>query len=272
MNFPQVFEPAARIVCGVKVPSPAAGSCVLARGVEALAPGLAWLPASRTLIAADAHLAYEDVVGGALPLWSTAEIVATLGIVARAAGAREIVFLGDIVHGAQMSEGAMRAVRGGLALLREIASLTLVAGNHEGRSRAFAVLGDTVDDCERDGWLLVHGDRPAALGRPAIIGHLHPSLHMGGGANVPAFVASEALVCVPALTPYSPGLDLLSGDFARAIGLWSVRRCDAHVVAATLDRVFPFGSLATLRDTLRAPGAAAQRPPSRFRKRHLRPG
>jgi metallophosphoesterase superfamily enzyme len=254
----------------MKAPAPASGKCELARGVEALAPGLAWLPESRTLIAADAHLAYEDVVGGALPLWSTAEIVATLGIVARSAGAREIVFLGDIVHGSQMSEGAMRAVNEGLDLLRETAQVTLVAGNHEGRSRAFKVLGATVDDCERDGWLLVHGDRPASLGRRAIIGHLHPSLHMGGGANVPAFVASEALVVVPALTPYSPGLDLLSTDFARAIGLWAVHRGDAHVVAATLDRVFPFGSLATLRETLRSQYAASRQPPSRFRKKHLR--
>jgi metallophosphoesterase superfamily enzyme len=255
----------------VKFPARASGSCELARGVEALAPGLAWLPASRTLIAADAHLAYEDVVGGALPLWSTAEIVATLGIVARNVAALEIVFLGDIVHGSAMSEGAMRTVRDGLSVLREVASLTLVAGNHEGRSRAFAVLGDTVEECERDGWLLVHGDRPAALGRPAIIGHLHPSIHLGGGASVPAFVASEALVVVPALTPYSPGLDLLSSDFAKAIGLWSVRRSDAHVVATSLDRVFPFGSLATLRDALRAP-ASPQRAPSRFRKRHLKAG
>jgi metallophosphoesterase superfamily enzyme len=254
----------------MRTPAPASGSHPLARGVEAFAPGLAWLPESRTLIAADAHLAYEDVVGGALPLWSTAEIVATLAIVARSVAAREIVFLGDIVHGSNMSEGAMRTVREGLDLLRETAAVTLVAGNHEGRSRAFNVLGTTVDDCERDGWLLVHGDRPAALGRRAIIGHLHPSLHMGGGANVPAFVASEMLVVVPALTPYSPGLDLLSTDFARAIGLWAVRRSDAHVVAATLDRVFPFGSLATLGETLRAPHATMARAPSRFRKRYLR--
>ncbi len=207
----------------------------LAHGVVALAPGVAWLSASRTLVAADAHLAYEDVVGGALPLWSTADIVATLALVAQRERAREIVFLGDIVHGAHMSDGAMRVVREGLELLRTHAEVTLVAGNHEGRSRAFRVLGTTVDECERDGWLLVHGDRPAALSRRAIIGHLHPSLHMGGGANVPAFVASDALVVVPAMTPYSPGLDLLSEEFASAIGLWSVRDLDAHVVAAEIE-------------------------------------
>ncbi|MBD5656433.1 MAG: hypothetical protein IAI50_14805 [Candidatus Eremiobacteraeota bacterium] len=253
----------------MKAPSRSAERYELARGVVALAPGLGWLPATRTLIVADAHLAYEDVVGGALPLWSTTDIVATLLLAVVRSEAREIVFLGDIVHGAHMSEGAVRTVRDGLDVLRGRAEVTLVAGNHEGRSRAFAVLGATVEACERDGWLLVHGDRPAALGRPAIIGHLHPSLHMGGGANVPAFVASDALVVVPAMTPYSPGLDVLSLDFTNAIGSWSVQRRDAHVVATTVDRLFPFGSLATLRESLRAP-ATLRRSPARFR-RYLRP-
>jgi metallophosphoesterase superfamily enzyme len=256
----------------MKAPARSAERVALARGVVALAPGLAWLPATRTLIAADAHLAYEDVVGGALPLWSTTEIVATLALVAARCAAREIVFLGDIVHGAAMSEGAMRTVRGGLDVLRASAAVTLVAGNHEGRSRAFAVLGATVEECERDGWLLVHGDRPAALGRPSIIGHLHPSLHLGGAATVPTFVASDALVVVPALTPYSSGLDVLSQEFAHAIGGWNVQRRDAHVVAATVERLYPFGSLATLRDTLRSPlaRAASSGAGGRYRKKHLR--
>jgi metallophosphoesterase superfamily enzyme len=252
------------------LPAPSSERYRLAEGVIALAPGLAWLEASRTLIAADAHLAYEDVVGGALPLWSTAEIVATLALVAERAQAREIVFLGDVVHGAQMSEGAVREVQAALAALRARTAVTLVAGNHEGRSRAFAILGPTVEETQRDGWLLVHGDRPAALGTRAIIGHLHPSLHLGPGASVPAFVASEALVVVPALTPYSPGLDLLSEEFGAILGAWAVRRRDAHVVAATLDRVYPFGSLATLRGAL---GTAPWRGrPHRFRAaRKLRP-
>jgi len=227
------------------------------------------LPSSGVLIAADAHLAYEDVVGGALPLWSTTEILATLALAATRLGAREIVFLGDIVHGPRMSEGANRTVRAGLALLRERLEVTLVAGNHEGRTRAFAILGQTVDACERDGWLLVHGDGPAALGRRAVIGHLHPSLYLGGGASVPAFVACDALVVVPALTPYSPGLDLCSDDFANAIGAWAVARRDVHVVAASAERVFPFGGLVALRRELRSPVARAPRP-ARFRKRHMR--
>ena len=254
----------------MKAPSHAVDAFELVPGIVALAPGLVWMSATRTLLAADAHLAYEDVIGGALPLWSTTEIAALLALVAARMDAREIVFLGDIVHGSMMSEGAMRTVRDALDLLRASRAITLVAGNHEGRSRAFAVLGATVESCEREGWLLVHGDQPARLGTRTIIGHLHPSLHMGGGATVPAFVASDSLVCVPALTPYSSGLDVLGDDFARAIGGWSVTRRDAHVVAASGDRVFPFGSLAMLRTTLGRAAANASRPPPRFRKRHLR--
>ena len=247
-----MFKKFAENVSDLKSPSPAAEAHEIAQGVIAVAPGLAWLVGSRALLVADAHLAYEDVVGGALPLWSTAEIVTTLAVLAGRLEAREIVFLGDIVHGSMMSDGAMRVVRDGLDLLRASCTVTLIAGNHEGKSRAFKVLGHTVESCERDGWLLIHGDRAAVLGTRTIIGHLHPSLHLGGAATVPAFVGSEMLVCVPALTPYSSGLDVLSDDFARAIGAWNVVRADAHVVAVTNDRVLPFGSLSTLRETLRA--------------------
>jgi metallophosphoesterase superfamily enzyme len=233
--------------------APAAATYALADGVVALSPGVAWLPASRAIVAADAHLAYEEVIGAALPLWSTDEIVATLSAVARSAGAREIIFLGDIVHGPRMSEGAMRAVRAALDRLREEAAVTLVAGNHEGRSRAFAVLGETVEFAERDGRLLVHGDGPAELGRPTMIGHLHPSLRLGGGATAPAFVGCQALVVLPALNPYSPGLDVASDAFAAAIGLWNVRREDVQVVACAGELLYPFGSLSHLREGMREP-------------------
>ena len=70
----------------------------LAPGVFALPGRLLWLEGSRALVAADAHLGYEDVIGGALPLWSTSEIAATLCRTAAELGAREIVLLGDALH------------------------------------------------------------------------------------------------------------------------------------------------------------------------------
>jgi metallophosphoesterase superfamily enzyme len=199
-------------------------------------------------VAADVHFAYEDVIGGALPTWSTPEIAGTLAIAAQRLRAEEIVLLGDVIHGSTMSEGAARAVRDALDVLRGIAKLTLVAGNHEGRTRGEAVLGDTVEYAQRDGWLLLHGDRAPFAHARSIIGHLHPSMPLGPGESAPAFLASETLVVVPALTPYSRGLNVLSNECLRALRPWrNSPNADLNVVAAAGELLYPFGSLTELR-------------------------
>ncbi len=252
-------------------PAPAGVACPLADGVVALAAGFALLARSRVLLVADAHFGYEDVIGGgaALPLWSTAEMTASIAIAAQRNAVVEIVFLGDVIHGSRMSDGAIAIVADALAELRAIAPLTFVAGNHEGRSRGSTILGATVERCERDGWLLIHGDKPGPLGARAIIGHLHPSLHLGGDASVPAFLGGERIVVVPALTPYSRGLDVLSDECLAALAPWNARRADLHVVAATSERVFPFGTLAALHGALRRPAPRAS--PPGFVRRRLKP-
>ncbi len=253
-------------------PAAACDAYELAHGVVALPGGFALLSASRTLLCADAHLGYEDVMGGGagLPLWSTGEIASSIAVAARRHAVREIVFLGDAIHGAGLSEGAARAVASALDALRAIARVTCVAGNHEGRSRGAAVLGATVEAAVRDGWTLEHGDRPALqAGGRTIIGHLHPSIHLGGDVTAPAFVGSRTLVVVPALTPYSPGLDVTSEACADALAAWNVRPGDAHVVGATSERVFPFGRLSALRARLHVHGPqAAER---LGKRRRLRP-
>lgn len=228
----------------------------LVPGVSALSPGLLWLHASRALVAADVHFAYEDVIGAALPAWSTAEIASTLLTAAQRINAREIVLLGDVIHGSKMSEGAARTVRAALERLRAAARLTIVAGNHEGRTRGAGVLGETVDAVERDGWLLLHGDKPSL--QRSIIGHLHPSLALGGGVTSPAFLASSRLVVLPALTPYSGGLDVLSDECLRALKTFGIAsRGELHVVAAEGELLYPFGTLSRLRGLLLRPNGRA---------------
>ncbi|HTD37798.1 MAG TPA: hypothetical protein VK669_09805 [Candidatus Limnocylindrales bacterium] len=260
-------------------PAAACDAYELADGVVGLPGGFALLTRSRALVCADAHLGYEDVMGGgaALPLWSTDEIVASIALAAWRHDAREIVFLGDAIHGAGLSEGAARAVGAALGVLRAQAEVTVVAGNHEGRTRGVAVLGATVESCERDGWTLVHGDRPEPASRSSepdarrtMIGHLHPSLHLGGDVSAPAFLAARALIVVPALTPYSPGLDVTSDACLGALAPWGVGRRDLHVVAATAERVFPFGTLSALRGALHL-GANAGGAEPLGRRRRLRP-
>ena len=68
--------------------------------------------------------------------------------------------------------------------------------------------------------------------------------------TAPAFLAARALVVLPALTPYSPGLDVTGDACLEALAPWGVGRRDLHVVAATGERVFPFGTLSALRGAL----------------------
>jgi metallophosphoesterase superfamily enzyme len=232
----------------------------MAPGVVALPGGLAWLPGCRALLAADAHFGYEDVVGAALPVWSTDEIAAYLHVAIARLQATELIFLGDAIHGTRMHEGAERRVRAALALLRDRVSVTVVAGNHEGATRGIAALGDVVEEAERDGWLLLHGDRGRSDARPAIIGHLHPSLHLGGERSVQAFVGSDRIVVVPALTPHSTGLDVLSEACSKVLRRWTNAPQALHVVAVTAEAVYPFGALASLRPALRSRSPGPRRP------------
>lgn len=228
----------------------------LANGVSALASGLLFLHRSRTLVAADAHFGYEDAIGAMLPMWSTRELRDVLLNAIHAMDAREVLLLGDAIHSSRLSGGATRGVRDALDAVRAKATLTIVAGNHEGKSRGAAVLGETVESAERDGWLLLHGDKPPDLielsvARGVIIGHLHPSLPLGGGDTAPAFLANDRLIVIPALTPYSSGLNVCSDACRNALRpfLTGVHR-ELQVVASTGERCYAFGTLSTLRSIL----------------------
>lgn len=232
----------------MSAPQPASESFELVEGAVALPGGLLLLSRSRTLVAADAHFGYEDVIGGVLPLWSTTETTQMLLRAARRMQAREIVFLGDVIHSTRMSEGAAQAVNHAIELLRRECTVTLVAGNHEGRTRGAAILGETEDAVERDGWLLLHGDEPV-LGRRCIVGHLHPSLPLDVSHSVPVFLAAPHLIVVPALTPYSNGLNALSAECTHALREFGETK-DFTVVASTEDRVYPFGKRRDLQRAL----------------------
>jgi len=229
----------------------AAASHELVSDAFALPHGLLWLRRARTLVAADVHFGYEDAIGGALPLWSTDETATLLGEAIAACGARELVLLGDIVHSSHLGDGAAAVVVETLDALRARCDVVAVAGNHEGRTRGRAILGETVESIERDGWLLLHGDRPPPPGTRCIVGHLHPSIRLGAEASIPAFLSGPALIVAPALTPYSPGLDVRSDSCARAVRAFGARIEDLAVVGCGEDRVYPFGPVGGLRAATR---------------------
>lgn len=231
--------------------SAASPAYALAPGVLALPKGLLLLERTRTLVAADVHFGYEDAIGGALPPWSTEETEALLLAAISRYDARELVLLGDIVHSSALGEAAARRVAATMGALRSRCPVVAVAGNHEGRSRGRAILGETVEAAERDGRLLLHGDKPPRPGARCIVGHLHPSIRLGADRSIPAFLAGASLVVAPALTPYSSGLDVRSDACARAVRSFGARIDDLEVVGCGDDRVYPFGGVRALRSATR---------------------
>lgn len=240
----------------------------IAPGVRAIAPGFAFIEATRTLVTADTHFGYEDAIGSALPAWSTDEMVATLLLAIRRSDATELVILGDIVHAPRLSEGMATRVRSALETLRAECTLTLIEGNHEGRGRANAIVGETHDFVERAGWTLLHGDKAHPSGR-AMIGHLHPSLPLAAGHTAPAFLVSPTVIVVPALTPYSPGLSATSRECLNALRTFGVRSFgELQLTACMPERLYAFGSIGAMLDVLRTPAADDR---NRFKRRILRP-
>jgi metallophosphoesterase superfamily enzyme len=227
-----------------ELPLPAPSIEVL-RGVRIFFDGLALLEETGSLLAADIHFAYEEMIGGSLPLWSIPETVRILLDAIERVSARELILLGDVVHGSRMSNTAARHVFEALEALRAVCTLTIIAGNHEGRSRGVGVLGPTEEEVERAGWLLVHGDE-IVRGKRCIIGHLHPSMHLAGYKSAPAFLTSASLIVLPALTPYSRGLDVCSKQATEALLPWLAPEEALLAFAAAGNMIYPFGSLETL--------------------------
>uniref|UniRef100_E6Q401 Calcineurin-like phosphoesterase domain-containing protein n=1 Tax=mine drainage metagenome TaxID=410659 RepID=E6Q401_9ZZZZ len=227
-------------------------SVSLGGGAHALAGGLLWIEPSASLVVADLHLGYEEAIGGALPLWSLDESLAALERARAAYDARELILLGDVVHGVRLSDGATARVLTTVQRLRQLCTLTIVAGNHEGRTRGAGLLGECVEEIERAGMLLHHGDRTRLSGARHVIGHLHPSVALGGEQSVPAFLVAPELIVLPAATPYSRGLNVLSRDCRTEIGAYGARSTSTHVIAATATHCYPFGSIASLARATRA--------------------
>ena len=214
-----------------------------------LAPGLwldarraVWLPEHGVLAVADLHLGYawaHRAQGNLLPVAADDGTIRRLRELVDDYQPREVVVLGDVVHGFSAREPVRDELR---RLADEIggrAPLRLLAGNHDGwlpELLAAAGLDLAVED---ELWcgphLLLHGHRgdgaPARIealrersGR-VIFGHEHPSLLLSAGvgtrARCPCFlVAAEALV-LPAFSTWAAGTDFGKGTFmspyARAV-------------------------------------------------------
>jgi DNA ligase-associated metallophosphoesterase len=176
-----------------------------------LAEKAAFLPASRTLLIADAHIGKAvsfRALGVPVPRGTTSETLAGLtSLVARTA-ARRIVFLGDFLHSARAHAPAtLAAVLGWRAAHRQL-ELVLIRGNHDDRAGdpPWQLDIDVVDEpFMQDGFALCHHPKRIA-GAYVLAGHLHPCVSLGrtwDHLRLPCFWFGDDVGVLPAFGAFT---------------------------------------------------------------------
>ena len=162
-----------------------------------------WLAAERLLVMADLHWGYaasHRARGNLLPWWGDDQIETRLHALIETYQPAEMLWLGDVVHAA---EGGARAE----AFVRSSpVPVTLIAGNHDRRWRSAGV-----KSVIRGNFFFHHGDAAAAVPSECIevVGHHHPAVswwdRAGGHVKLPAFIAQERRLVLPAFSPWAAG-------------------------------------------------------------------
>lgn len=172
-----------------------------------LADRALYWPAQQMLVIADLHLGKGDVFrrhGIAIPRGGTGQDLSRIEMLLAHCGARVLMILGDVLHGAAnaahwQQEWAMFVAR--WPQLR----VQAVLGNHDRALRnarlAMELLGAQV---QIDGLTLCH-DRESADG-PALAGHLHPVVRLPGLARaLPVFWQQGEQMVLPAFSAFTGG-------------------------------------------------------------------
>lgn len=153
-----------------------------------LAERAAFDPALQCLFVADAHVgkaASFRALGVPVPEAATAETLDRLSRLVERCGARQVVFLGDLLHAARGRTPATLRALDAWRRRHAALELTLVRGNHDaGAGDPPAALGITaVDGPLRLGpWALVH-EPTVVAGAYALAGHVHPCVVLEGRAK-----------------------------------------------------------------------------------------
>ena len=153
-----------------------------------LADGAAYLVEHQTLLVADAHIGKAQSfrrLGVPVPSGTTEDALRRLDAIVQSTGAKQVVFLGDLLHSAHARASATWAAVQRWRNSRPALRLALVRGNHDRHA------GDPPP-----AWQVACVDEPMALGpfalrhHPAaqpgayvLAGHLHPAVRLGGRAH-----------------------------------------------------------------------------------------
>ncbi|KKW67593.1 hypothetical protein AAV94_09685 [Lampropedia cohaerens] len=178
------------------------------------ARALHW-PAQRMLVVADLHLGKGDVfrrAGLAVPRGGTRADLWRLQQLLQATDARQLLVLGDFVHG-PVADAPWRAQWQQWRARHAHIGIDVVAGNHDRQLRRAAGLADLLGitlhtaPLQRPPFVFAHAteDVPASIDGYVLSGHLHPVVRLPGLPRLPVFAFGAGAGVLPAFTQFSGG-------------------------------------------------------------------
>jgi DNA ligase-associated metallophosphoesterase len=178
-------------------------------------------PARGRLLLADLHLGKGDVfrrAGIAVPSGGTAHDLARIDALLEATGARELLVLGDIIHG-PVPDAAWRTQWLAWRAARPALRVGVVAGNHDRALRRADLALDLLPEVVRDGGLVLRHDPVPSDDGVVLAGHLHPCFGVPGmRRRWPGFWWREraGLLVLPAFSAFTGGFraELAAGERA----------------------------------------------------------
>lgn len=169
------------------------------------------LPCEKTLLVADAHFGKAQAfrrLGVPVPEGTTQSNLQRLDAMLERSGARQVIFLGDMLHAPQSQDSiTIEALRRWRARHGQV-SMVLVRGNHDHRAGDPPAELDieVVDEPWALGpWALCHHPQ-VVKGRYALAGHVHPAVHVGRGRErlrLPCFHFGDQVGVLPAFGDFT---------------------------------------------------------------------
>jgi len=230
----------------------------LSKGVEVTRDLALFLREERALVISDLHLGFEGALaeqGVSIPRFQRKVILERLGRMLDRVRAERVVIAGDFKH--EFSRNLVDEwveVKQVLRFLKERVTPVLVRGNHD--NYLATILGDLrmelLDRTDVAGHTIVHGHEEVSTLHPIVMGHEHPAVklkdELGATVSVPAFLASDRLIVLPAFSPLALGVDVSSFPYLSPI-LNRTDIGDARVIGVDeREGLLDFGRVRDLRE------------------------